>query len=114
AEYYDFQRSIDSAGGFSTIYKMNASRHSDSISYIDNSVNPSLHSYHYQIITMDSCDKPIDSTNLGQTILTQAVGEPNGTNVVTWNDYRNWYNDPAYYLIYRSEDSVNYTLLGTP
>lgn len=111
AEYYEFQRSIDSTGGFSTIYTMNAPLHTDSISYIDNSVNPVIHSYHYHIITLDSCKKIVDSTNLGQTMLLTAVGQPNGTNILTWNDYRNWYDGPDYYSIYRSEDGINYTLL---
>lgn len=111
AEYYEFQRSIDSTGGFKTIYTINAPHHSDSISYIDNSASPAIRSYHYQIITLDSCSKPIDSTNIGQTMLLTTVGQPNGTNILTWNDYRNWFEGPAYYMIYRSVDGINYTLL---
>jgi len=110
AEYYAFQRS-DSSSGFSTIYIMNAPGHSDSISYIDNSVNPTLRSYFYQIVTLDSCDKPIDSTNYGHTILLTAIGQPNETNILTWNDYGNWYDNPSYYQIYRSEDGANYNLV---
>jgi len=113
AVYYAFQRS-DSASGFVTVYKMTATHHTDSISYIDNSVNPVLRSYHYQIITLDSCDKPIDSSNIGQTMLLKAVGYSNGTNVLTWNDYKDWYAGPTQYLIYRSEDGINYTLLSPP
>jgi len=113
AEYYAFQRS-DSGSGFETIYTMNAPRHTDSISYIDNSANPTLRSYYYQISTLDSCKKTIDSTNVGQTMHLTAVGQTNGTNTLTWNDYRNWYTGPSYYQIYRSEDGVNYTFLSPP
>jgi len=111
AAYYEFQRS-DSSSGFTTIYTMNAPLHTDSISYIDNAVTPTLRSYFYRITTLDSCDKPIDSTNLGQTILLNALGQPNGTNDLSWNDYGSWYDNPSYYLIYRSEDGVNYTLVS--
>jgi hypothetical protein len=112
AEYYDFERSTDTAGGYSSIYMMNAPLHTDSINYIDNSVSPTTRSYHYKVFTLDSCDKVIDSTNLGQTMLLTAVGNQNSTNTLTWNDYRNWTDNPAYYLIYRSEDGVNYTELS--
>ena len=111
AEFYEFQRSTDTAGGFSTIYTMKAPLHSDSISYIDNAVKPAIRSYRYQITTLDSCDKAIDSTNIGQTMLLNAIGQPD-SNTLTWNDYSNWYEGPAYYLIYRSIDGINYSLLN--
>lgn len=111
AAYYVFQRSEYPAGGFSTIYTMNAPAHSDSISYIDNGVNPDGRSYYYRILTLDSCNKAIDSTNTGQTMLLNAVGQPNGINTLTWNDYGTWYAGPAYYTIYRSIDGINYNQL---
>src|SRR6185312_16128593 len=68
AAYYNFQRSTFPTGGFSTIAKINVPRHSDSVGYIDNTASPNVRSYYYRIITMDSCDKAIDTTNVGQTM----------------------------------------------
>lgn len=112
AGYYSFQRSLDSTGNFTTIYTMTAPANSDSISYIDNSANPDVYSYSYRILTLNNCKRAIDSTNLGETMLLTAVGLPNSTNVLTWNDYGNWYEGPAYYILYRSVDGINYTSLS--
>jgi len=114
AAYYAFQRSLDSANGFSTIYTMNAPMHTDSISYVDNSASPDVYSYSYRILTLDSCGKIIDSTNVGRTMLLIAVGQPEGINTLTWNDYGNWYAGPAYYSIYRSIDGINYSPVSSP
>jgi CHU_C Type IX secretion signal domain len=113
AGYYAFQRSLDSANGFSTIYTMNAPMHTDSIGYVDNTANPDVYSYSYRILTLDSCNKTIDSTNIGRTMLLLAVGQPEGINTLTWNDYGNWYAGPAYYSIYRSIDGINYSPVGS-
>jgi len=112
AAYYNFQRSTFPTGGFSTIAKINAPRHSDSVGYIDNTASPNVRSYYYRIITMDSCDKAIDTTNVGQTMFLTALGQSNATNLLTWNDYGTWLDGPAYYIIYRSVDGVSYTRLS--
>jgi gliding motility-associated-like protein len=114
AAYYDFERSVDSTGGgFASIAVINASRHSDYTSYVDNAVNTTTQSYRYKIFTLDSCNKVIDSTNVGQTILLTATGTP-GNNMLTWNDYNAWYAGlPDHYSVFRSVDGVNYSNLST-
>ncbi len=111
--FYEFQRSTDSVGNYLSVAIIPAPLHTDSISYIDNAVNTDAHSYIYRILTLDFCYKPIDTTNIGQTMLLNAYGEPNKINVLTWNDYTNWFAGPSYYLVYRSLDGVHYSILDT-
>jgi len=111
AGYYEFQRAADT-GKFVGIDTVVASHHTDSVNYIDNTANPSVKSYRYRIVTLDSCKQSIDTTNIGETMYLTAVGQPDEINILTWNDYRDWYANPVYYLIYRSEDGVNYILLN--
>jgi len=113
AGFYQFKRSSDSAGGFSIIKTITAPLHTDSISYIDNSAHPATQSYRYRIITLDECNKAIDSTNIGQTMLLTANGQSDRINTLSWNDYGDWYDNPAYYLIYRSVDGASYSLVHT-
>jgi len=108
AGFYVLQRSIDSAGGYKSIDSVAANHHNKNVSFLDNTANPNQHSYHYQIITQDSCYHPIDTTNLGQTMLLTAVGQPNETNILTWNSYSDWYSGVYLYTIYRSEDGINF------
>lgn len=109
---YNFQRSAFPTGGYETIATVTAPRHSDSVSYIDNGASPNVRSYYYRILTIDNCGKTIDSTNIGQTIFLTATGQSGGTNLLNWNDYGNWLDGPAYYIIYRSVDGINYTPLS--
>jgi hypothetical protein len=113
AGFYQFQRSSDSTSGFVTIDTMPAPPNSDYISYTDNSANPTTQSYFYRIVTEDSCYKPMDTTNNGETIYLTAFGQPTRVNTLSWNDYRDWHTGPAYYWIYRSLDGVNYTKMDT-
>jgi len=112
AEYYEFQRALDT-GSYTTIAIIKDTHHTDSINYIDNAVTPTSQTYRYQIILLDACSKSMDTTNIGQTMLLKAVGHPDRINTITWNNYANWLAGPSYYLIYRSEDGVNYALIDT-
>ncbi len=116
AGFYALQRSSDSTGGFKTINTIAATHHysyTNHISFLDNTADPNKQSYRYQVITQDSCYHNLDTTNLGQTIYLTAVGNSDGINTLTWNDYQAWYGGPQYYAIYRSEDGVAYNLITT-
>ncbi len=108
---YEYQRSPDSTGEtFTTFATVTAPHHvSDSLFYLDNSVDPRKQSYRYRIVTVDSCDNPMDTTNIGQTVHLVAVGLPSGDNILQWNDYHTWQSGPLYYLIYRSVDGFIWT-----
>lgn len=115
AGYYLLQRTGDSTGKYETIDSIPSNdRYQNTINFFDNTANTNVQSYWYRIITLDSCENGLDTSNLGKTIYLSAVGDPDDTNVLTWNDYRNWYAGPKVYVIYRSTDGVNYSETGPP
>ncbi len=111
AEFYAFIRA-DSTGKFKTIVTDSAQRHNDLINYVDNSIDPSKQSYTYRVVTLDSCSNPIDTSNIGKTVLLIAVGKPD-INELTWNNYTSWSTSPIQYFIYRSVDGTNFTHIAT-
>ncbi len=112
AAAYVFQRSTDT-GKFSSIDTLRSPFANDTISYTDLKAKPSTQSYIYRILTLDSCNKSVDTTNIGQTIYLTATAQTNGLNTLNWNDYREWYEPPLDYEIYRSLDGINYAFLHT-
>ncbi len=110
---YAFQRA-DTTGVYSTIYTAPAPHHfTDLVNYVDNSVDPNAESYQYRVVTLDSCNLGIDTSNIGKTVCLKAIGQADGNNVLTWNDYEGWFISPYDYLIYRSVDSINYAFVNS-
>ncbi len=73
-------------------------------SYTDASARPSLYSYYYSIIGVDSCDMNADTLNMSRTILLEAEAQSDRTNTLQWNAYEGWRGPITAYNIYRSVD----------
>lgn len=72
--------------------------------YTDASARPSLYSYYYSIIGVDSCDLNADTLNMSRTILLEATANTDRTNSLEWNEYEGWRGPITAYNIYRSVD----------
>ena len=65
------------------------------------------YSYYYKVINVDSCGYDGLNTNIGRTILLNAISKVDVMqNVIWWNDYEDWLGNVMSYNIYRGIDGV--------
>lgn len=103
---YKIMRATDTAANYSLVGTVPASATSP-IVFTDNNVLTDLHSYYYKIINVDSCGYDGIETNIGHTMLLNAISNPSiNTNIISWNDYENWLGSVMSYNIYRGIDGV--------
>jgi hypothetical protein len=76
------------------------------IVYHDTKVLTGRNSYYYKMVVVDSCGFDGFETNIGHTILLNAISNPDMTNTLNWNDYSTWLGSVASYNIYRGIDGV--------
>ena len=77
------------------------------VTYTDNTALTDKNSYYYKIINVDSCGYDGMVTNIGRTILLNAVSNSTTmTNSMWWNDYESWLGTVMQYNIYRGVDGV--------
>lgn len=107
---YKIMRSTDNVN-FTLIGTVNASP-TNPITYNDNTAKVDKTSYYYKIINVDSCGYDGIETNIGQTILLNAISDSGTlTDTLKWNDYQTWSGNVLSYNIYRGIDG---TLDPTP
>ena len=76
------------------------------IDFTDANVDVSSFSYFYKIQVQNACDEPVDTSNLGRSILLNVKPDNEAvTNTLTWNEYVEWDSTVAYYNIYRGVDT---------
>ncbi|MDQ3046484.1 MAG: gliding motility-associated C-terminal domain-containing protein [Bacteroidota bacterium] len=64
-------------------------------------------SYYYKVINVDSCGFDGIETNIGRTMLLNAISDSeNMINTLSWNDYETWSGSVMSYNIYRGIDGV--------
>ena len=104
---YKIMRSLDTvASNFSQVGSVPASTMSP-IVFSDYSALYDKNSYYYKIINVDSCGYNGLETNIGRTILLNAISNSeNMTNYLSWNDYEDWLGNVMSYNIYRGIDGV--------
>ncbi len=76
------------------------------IVYHDTKVLPDKNSYYYKMVVVDSCGFDGFETNIGHTILLNAISNSDMTNTLTWNDYSTWLGGVNSYNIYRGIDGA--------
>lgn len=83
--------------------------------HTDADVAAGTQSYTYYVMTIDSCGKPIISSNIGRTIYLQTFANSlNLVNNLNWNNYIDWNGSVQNYTIERSVNSENsFTAIGT-
>jgi PKD repeat protein len=79
--------------------------------FIDTSVQPNNQSYSYKIVTVNSCDTayPLDSSEAHTSVYLKTLAGTGKVNL-NWNAYTGRPVDV--YYVYRSEDALNYDLIG--
>lgn len=76
------------------------------IIFRDNKVLTDKNSYYYKMVVVDSCGFDGFETNIGHTILLNAISNPDMTNTLNWNDYSTWLGSVSSYNIYRGIDGA--------
>lgn len=76
------------------------------IVYHDTKVLTDKSSYYYKMVVVDSCGFDGLETNIGHSILLNAISNPDMTNTLSWNDYSTWLGNVVSYNIYRGIDGV--------
>ncbi len=104
---YKIMRSYDTV---SANYKLIGTVPSSAVSpivYSDHKVLTDNYSYYYKVINVDSCGYDGMQTNIGRTILLNAMSSNSALeNTLTWNDYETWSGNVYSYNIYRGVDGV--------
>ncbi len=102
---YRIMRSLDNST-FTSVGTVPVSATSP-ISFNDNGAKTDKKSYYYKIINVDSCGFDGLETNIGRTILLNAISNSEDmVNYLTWNDYEDWLGIVMSYNIYRGVDGV--------
>lgn len=111
---YNIQRSLDEYGPWetlSTVNKPSAPPYTILFSDYGADIN---RNYYYRIASVDICGGNDTVSNIGTNMVVAVNSNPNLTNTVTWNPYRNWDGIVDRYDIYRSTDGgVSFSLVGT-
>lgn len=103
--YYKIMRSGDPAEGYTRVGNV-AATGTSTIVFTDGNVKTDKSSYYYKVINVDSCGYDGMETNIGRTILVNAVSHRDFTNTIIWNDYEDWSGNVMSYNIYRGIDGV--------
>jgi gliding motility-associated-like protein len=101
---YQLLRSEVPLGPFSVVATQLLSGVSN-ISFVDQ-VATDKGPYYYAISTLDSCGRPVLSSQISHTILLEGQALPDYTNAMSWTDYATWPNGVDRFNIYRSTNGV--------
>jgi gliding motility-associated-like protein len=75
------------------------------INYIDDTVEPSKHSYEYKLQTVNDCGELIESS-IHQSILLEGQEDEDTDHIsLQWNPYTGWASGVSYYEVWRKLDS---------
>ncbi len=104
---YKIMRSFDNVpANFTQVGSVPVSG-STPIFFSDYNVASDKNSYYYKIINVDSCGYDGLETNIGRTILLNAISNSaDMVNYLSWNDYEDWLGNVMSYNIYRGIDGV--------
>lgn len=69
----------------------------------DNTADPTTSAHTYRVISENVCSVPVDTTNIGTSMLLQGVAsQGQAENVLDWSFYSGWDNGVSSYRIWRS------------
>lgn len=75
------------------------------IEYLDPTADPNEYVFYYRYISIDTCGRPQDTSNMARTILLKAIPNSDGTNQITWNAAGTWDADVERYEVFRAVDN---------
>ncbi|MCF8303466.1 MAG: gliding motility-associated C-terminal domain-containing protein [Bacteroidales bacterium] len=73
--------------------------------FADASANPNQQAYYYRMITLDSCNKPADTSNRVRTIHLSGEALGRKANSLEWNNYEGFENGTEKYQLIRKEEN---------
>ena len=82
-------------------------------SFNDNTALTEEKSYYYRVVSMDSCQKPSDTSQIIRTVHCNSLGNPGMYNMVSWNAYEGFDAGVGSYDIFRSIDGGAFMLVTT-
>lgn len=75
--------------------------------FVDPEAKTTEQSYSYRVVSENSCEDLLDTTNVGKTIfLSGLANTENLTNTLTWSQYEEWDGNRVEHVIYRSQDDL--------
>lgn len=104
---YMLQRErVNEPGIWQDVYNIQ-SQNLTSLLFTDEDVNPNIFSYKYRIVSTNFCLVPIDTSNLGKTILAEGVADQELLqNLIQWTPYRDWPQGVSKYKLYRKQSAA--------
>lgn len=109
---FRFERADNASGPFENVGYVPFSG-SPSIFIIDATAKTESQPHYYQVITLDSCGIPSQTSNLVKTIFAQGTANSDMTNTITWNDYQGFDGGVITYDLYRSVDGSAFAPVAT-
>jgi gliding motility-associated-like protein len=82
----------------------------DVIEYTDESVSSAQQAYYYKLNALNNCDAIVKSSPIAGTIYLNALADGATVNL-SWNEYIDWYNGVANYILERKINAQNYEVL---
>lgn len=77
------------------------------LTFIDSLTNTDENSYAYRVQVIDECEDKVFTSNIGRTILLQALNIPiKAANILKWNNYEQWLEGAVLYSVYKSINGV--------
>jgi gliding motility-associated-like protein len=107
---FRFERADNPTGPFGSVGYVPFSG-SPSVFIVDATAKTESQSHYYQVITLDSCGNPSQTSNLVRTIYAQGTANSDMTNTITWNDYQGFDAGVDNYDLYRSVDGSPFALV---
>lgn len=100
--YFKLERLEDGDDDWEEVLTMSATA-VPSIVYFDSlDIKPDVFAYTYRLITRNTCEDVVDTSNVGRTMLLEGVAnESRLVNTMVWNAYEDWEQGVALYNIYR-------------
>ena len=81
------------------------------VQFVDTDVEPSTTGYQYRVAVIDACGNGSVVSNIGASILLQAVADLSGFNNLRWNGYVQWAGNVQAYGIFRQMDGSDLELV---
>jgi gliding motility-associated-like protein len=109
---YELQRLSESTDSWEEVVVRDTSV-AMSITFLDGERAADVFSYTYRVIAYNSCGMPVDTTNIGRTILLDGeASQERLVNTLAWSPYADWSEGVERYNIYRSIDQGPFELIN--
>ncbi|MFM2135334.1 MAG: hypothetical protein RL021_734 [Bacteroidota bacterium] len=102
---YRLLRSNAPGGPFSPVAAVNGSGGS-LVDIPDPSADPSERVYYYQVVVIDSCGRPVRSSQVSRSVLLRGEALTGASNSIRWTTYGEWSSGVDRYLVFRTVNGI--------